>query len=137
MHSVYRHSYPIWAKPGSVWGIFDLIRRYMDLAWDDVASLNLARYYASETNTGQDDAHIRSHARIWSLDRIVCQLKPKIIFVAKDSDCVRDFVSISGEQAGTPYVIRYSNHGTGKRRHDGYAREWISRDAQKWRELIA
>lgn len=137
MRSAYRHAYPIWAKPGSVWGIFDLIRGHMGLTWDDVASVNLARCYEPETRTGEDDAHIRSHARMWPLDRIVKQLKPKLVFVAKDSDSLRDVLSITSDGANMPHVIRYSNHGTGKRRNDGYASEWVPRDAATWRELIA
>lgn len=136
MRRAYRHSYPVWAKPGSVWGIFANIKDSMGVTWDECRVGQPCALLRSGDRHGR-----RRRAHPISLGLLVLgpnsrELKPRIVFVSKDNMAIRSELSIAGEDAESPMVVRYSNHGTGKRRDGRYASKWIPQDAPLWRALL-
>lgn len=134
MRSAYRHSFPVWATKGP-FAVFSAIKDQLG-TWDDVAFVNLARCYMSPTRTGDDDAHIKSHAQSWPIDRITKVLKPQIVFISKDNAETRGSTAIERDGDGIPHVVRFSNYGTGKMDGDNY-RVWVTRDAPTWKALLS
>ncbi len=134
MQTAMRHCMPLWSKHGMPLANLSMIRESLDLrSWNDIAFVNLARCYMAPTGTKEDDAHAAAHEKHYALDRIVKQLQPSLVFIAK---ILNPEPPVSQNDFGVPLVVRFSNHGLGERNGE-YAREWVPREAPEWKRLLS